>query len=458
MRRGRGSIFIGIALLGLLTSAAALNRSALRLSSSQTRLAVSASAPTSGIVCDGSTNSTAAIQSAVDQGGTVRLPAGTCKLSAAILLHKGSVILKGTLSSTGQLLTTLVDKINPPYQGGAIQIKSDHNTVQDLILDEHAYGGALYVQGNYNVVSDDSILGGPNYYAVFAVAQSNGAKAIDNQFLNDTSVSLIDKNVLGVSTEACDDGFILANQTGALVQNLDFTGTRLALYQDVSTTVNGYTYHPGPQVCGLDGFYVTQPTSGITLEHLRMYGSAGVIGNSSARHTPAKNISISDETVYPPAAGAGFTLHGKSHGLLIRNVSTLTINQSNFASGSAGNDSIEFEPTTSATGVTIENSIVPKVTFWGKPPKNSTVPGSVRGLHLNSDTFPTPMLATTTAGDETFSNGTGAPVSFSVSGGSWTNSDPGDASTYDGFYKGSHTATTCTVSNLAHFTAPRSPC
>ena len=415
-------------------------------------------AATSGIVCDGSADATAAIQSAVDLGGTVTLPAGTCKLSAAILLHKGSVILQGTLSSTGLPLTTMVDTVNPPYQGGAIQIKSDHNTVQDLILDEHAYGGALYVQGNYNVVSDDSILGGPNYYAVFAVAQSNGAKAIDNQFLDDTSVALIDKNVLGVSTEACDDGFVLANQTGALVQNLDFTGTRLALYQDVSTTVDGYTYHPGPQTCGLDGFYITQPTSGITLEHLRMYGSAGIIGNSSATHTPAQNISISDETVYPPAAGAGFTLHEKSHGLLIRNVSTLTINQSNFASGSAGNDSIEFEPTTSATAVTIENSIVPKVTFWAKPPKNSTVPGSVSGLKLNGDTFPTPTLASTTDGDETFSSGTGAPVSFSVSGGSWTNSDPGDASTYDGFYKGSLTATKCTVSSLVGYSAPSSPC
>ena len=136
----------------------------------------------------------------------------------------------------------------------------------------------------------------------------------------------------------------------------------------------------------------------------------------------------------------------------------MTINQSNFASGNASNDSIQFEPTVSATGVTIEYSIVPKVSFWGKPPKNSTVPGYVSGLHLNSDTFPTPMLTGTSSIDETFSNGTGAPASFSVSGGSWNNSDTGDVATFLGFYKGSLTATTCTVSNLAHFTAPSSPC
>ena len=273
-----------------------------------------ASTPTPGIVCDGSTDATTAIQGAVNKGGTVTLPAGTCKLSAAIVMRNGNVTLQGTLSSTGQPLTTMVDRVNPQYQGGDIQVKSDHNTVQDLILDQHAYGGALYVQGNYNVVSHDTILGGPSYFAMFAVAQSNGAKAIGNQFLDDTSVALINKNVLGVSTAACDDGFVLANQTGALVQNLDFTGTRLALYQDVSTTVNGYTYHPGPQTCGLDGFYITQPTSGITLENLNMHGSAGIISNGSAVHTPAQNVSISNETVYPPAAGAGFTLHGRATG------------------------------------------------------------------------------------------------------------------------------------------------
>ena len=455
MRRARGSIALGTALLGLISGGAALNRTAFQLSSSQTALNV---APTPGIVCDGSTDATAAIQGAVNKGGTVTLPAGTCKLSAAIAMRSGNVTLQGTLSSTGQLLTTLVDTVNPQYEGGGIQIKSDHNTVHSLILDQHAYGEALYLQGNYNVISHDTILGGPSYFAMFAEAQSNGAKAIDNQFLNDTSVALIDKNVLGVSTEACDDGFVLANQTGALVENLDFTGTRLALYQDVSTTVNGYTYHPGPQTCGLDGFYITQPTSGITLEHLKMYGSAGVIGNYSATHTPAQNVSISNETVYPPAAGAGFTLIGKSHGLLIRNVSTVTINQSNFASGNSGNDVIEFDPTVSATGVTIENSIVPKVSFRGTPPKGGTVPGSVSGLSLVSDSFPTPMLASPTADDETFSNGSGAPVRFTVSGGSWMNSDTTDVATSLGFYKGSMTATTCRVSNLVHFTPPRSPC
>ena len=477
MRRGRGSVVLGIALLGMITSAAALNRTAFRPSNSQaaidalnptatptptprssTPTRTAPSTPTPGIVCNGSTDATAAIQAAVNKGGTVTLPAGTCKLSAAIVMRNGSVTLRGTVSGTGQPLTTMVDTINPQYYGGDIQVKGNHNTVRNLILDQHRYGGALYVQGNYNVVSHDTILGGPSYFALFAVAQSNGAKAIGNQFLDDTSVALINRNVLGVSTQPCDDGFVLANQTGALVHNLDFTGTRLALYQDVSTTVNGFTYHPGPQTCGLDGFYITQPTSGITLENLNMHGSAGIISNSSPTHTPAQNVSITNEAVYPPVAGAGFTLNAKSHGLLIGNVSTVIINQSNFASGNPSNDSIQFQPTVAATGVTIEYSIVPKVSFWGKTPKNSTIPGYVSGLHLNSDTFPTPMLTGTSNMDETFSNGTGAPVSFSVSGGSWANSDSSDVSTFLGFYKGSLTATTCTVRNLAHFSAPSSPC
>lgn len=418
---------------------------------------IAATSSTSGIVCDGTTDTTAAVQAAVDNGGTVTLPPGTCLLSSAIVLRNGSVTLQGSVSSTGQLETTLVDSINPQYHGGDVQIKSDHNTVQDLILDQHLYGGTLYVQGNYNVIQRDRILGGPNFFAVFAVALRTGAKAVGNQFLNDTAVSLIDKNVLGTSTQPCDDGLSISNQSGALLQNIDFTGTRLALYHDVNTSVNGYTYHPGPQSCGLDGFYITQPSSGIALQNLTMFGSAGVISNGSSNNGYSQNITINSEVVHAPAAGTGFTLNGKSQGLLIRNVSGVTVDQSNFASGNASNDTIVFEPTTSATSVIIENTTVPKVSFWGSTPVNSTLPGYTSGLSLNNDSFPTPAASSSSSNDETFTNGTGAPVSFAAAGGSWTNQDVSDTLTLFGLYKGSLTATTCSLVNVLGYTGPPSP-
>jgi hypothetical protein len=409
-----------------------------------------------GAICDGTLRRIGesgsvdgdAIQAAIDAaeanpaGGTVVIPAGKCMLAEDLVVAQGApVTIVGTLSAGGGLASTLTDSVNPPYRGGDFEIGADHTTVADLVLDQHAYGGAAIVGANYTTFEDMTILGGPGFFALYFHALASGAKAQGNQLVDDTVSSLIDRTVAGKGPP-CDDGLSWSDQTGSAIKGLDFTGTRLALYRDSDTTVSGYTYHPGPQSCDLDGYFITQPSSGITLDGLTMYGSAGVVGNGGATNGAITSTTIEAEAVEPPTAGTGFTLAGPSHGLIVRNVNGLVVEDSNFDSGNLSNSSIDFEPTTSAQAVSVDNTTVVRVSFSAQAPKGSSTLGSVDQAVFSGDEFPAfawpnPNL------DETFVNTNATPASFSVVGGSFSNYDPGDAA-HQGFFKGSNTSYTVT--------------
>ena len=272
-----------------------------------------------GILLPSSTGTSvdgAAIQAAIDAaeartgGATVVLPAGVCVIAQALVLGSGSgITLEGTIAPTGAPLTTLTDPINPQSEGGDLSIGSNGNTIEDLIMDQSHYGGVVYDHANHTTFERTTMLGGPVSFAVFFAEQSDGRKAEGNKLIDSTVVSLINRLVLG-GTQACDDGLVWANQDHSLIQNLTFTGTRLALYQDTNATVNGYTYYPGPQTCDLDGYYITQPSSDIGMSNLTMYGSGGVISNGGTVDGISTGISISNEIVLPPTPGYGFALAG----------------------------------------------------------------------------------------------------------------------------------------------------
>jgi hypothetical protein len=408
-----------------------------------------------GAVCDGTLRSTTnggsvdgdAIQKAINaaeagaQTGTVVLPSGTCMISHSLsLLHGNGIIITGAQSSTGSPMTTITNSVNPAYGGGDLEINTNNNTVENVVLDQSNYGGTAIVKGNYNTLQNMNILGGKTFFVLYFTTTSSGAHAVGNQLLDSTVVSLINRQVAG-GPNPYDDGISWSEQDHSLIQNVQFTGTRLALYQDNYTTVNGYTYYPGPQTGGLDGFYVTQPSSNLTLENLTMYGSAGVVSNGSTTNGTTSNVTITNEQVKPPTAGAGFTLNGPSHGLQIRNVNGLVINQSNLDSSNPQNSNIQFAPTTSAQGVTVENTTVPRVNFACQPPAGSTAPGTVSGAAFNSDTF---TAYTGSGAADTFVNWNGGSPSFQVSGGNWYN-------TTGGFLKGS---ATYSVTTLGGYNAP----
>jgi Pectate lyase superfamily protein len=431
-------------------------------------LAAAATAPTHiyyarsyGAVCNGiplgqpgSHDDTSAIQDAIDAaeatGGMVQLPAGTCELSTRLNMTSGQgITLNGRVSSKGQRQTTLTDSINPDHQQGDLYISSAHNTVQDLVMNQLLYGGVAEVQADYTTFQRTTLLGGPKFFVVYFHDLPDGEHAIGNQLIDSNVVSLIDRTVQStLGTQPCDDGLSWAMQDDSLIQNVEFTGTRLALYQDDGVEVNGFTYHPGPQTCDLDGYWITQPSSNITLENLTMYGSGGVVDNDGSSNGISRNISIINERVKTPTAGTGYTLNGPSHGLIITNVDGVTISSSDLDSPVPANSSIQFQPSTKAIRVVVKNTIVPRVSFWSQSPRGSTVLGEVKAS-FNDDTFP--QLALDNPNNQTFLNGSGGPTTFSVTGGTWLNDQREDVKDW-GFAKGSNTA--FTVSDLAGYDLP----
>jgi hypothetical protein len=418
-----------------------------------------------GAVCDGKFRSAStggsvdyvAIQDAVlaaektAGGATVLLPPGTCVLSQNVQLERPTaIVLEGATSTSGSTLTTVIDTINPKNAAGDVKVTSDGNTVQDLTLDQTSYGQAIYVQANNTSVQRMTILGGTGSFAAYFTGDGTTARSEGNRLLNSTVVSLINHLVPIPDGHPCGDGLVWAQQDSSLVQNVNFTGTRLALYQDTNTTVDGYTYHPGPQICDLDGFYITQPSTAISLSNLTMYGSGGVISNRSTTNGISSNITISNEQVLAPTPGKGFTLNGASHGLFIRDANGVKINNSNFDSGQQANSSIEFQPSTSTRGVVVTGSTVPRISFWGATATSSTPAATSQG-EFDSDTF-----AAYTWPDnhtDTFLNGSGSPAAFTISGGTFSNYQPNDLPYY-GLFHGSNS--TFTVHDLAGYPGPTS--
>ncbi len=130
------------------------------------------------------------------QAVLVQLPAGTCELSSRLRMTSGQgITLSGSVSSKGQLRTTLTDSVNPEDQGGDIYITSAHNTVQDLILDQLQYGGAAEVRANYTTFQRTTVLGGPSFFVLYFHELLNGKPASHNRLVDSTVVSLIDRTV-----------------------------------------------------------------------------------------------------------------------------------------------------------------------------------------------------------------------------------------------------------------------
>jgi hypothetical protein len=386
---------------------------------------------------------------AISGGATVVLPAGDCILSKNVEMERPTpIVLEGAMSSTGVPLTTLTDTVNPANAGGDVKVTSNGNRVQDMILDQTKYGQALYVRANNTTVQDMTILGGTGGFAAYFTGDGVTARSKGNRLLDSTVVSLINHLVPVPSGHPCGDGLVWAQQDRSLVQNVHFTGTRIALFQDINTTVDGYTYHPGPQSCDLDGFYITQPSSGISLSDLTMYGSAGVIGFGGATGSLSRSITISRERVLDPTPGKGFTLNGPSHGLLIRDTDGVDITASNFDSGQQANSGIELQPSTFARDVVVSGSVVPRVSFWGAVATGSSPAATSHG-EFDSDTFP----AYTWPGGhtDTFINGDGAPASFKVEGGTFSNYQPTDLPYY-GLFRGTNTS--FTVNGLSGYPGP----
>ena len=359
---------------------------------------------------DGRTDSEQAVVNAIAvaqaRGGTLFFPAGHYMLygpgiGAAVRIQTG---LPLTVAGAGASLTTLTET-NP--KGALLSAQVDHTVVQDLTLDTQSVNARQVVNlgANYVTVQRCRILGGSQIFAIYATGQPGTSAAaplyrVGNQLLDDV-----------INEQLADDGVSWSFQANSLIQNIDHTGSRLALYRDHSVTVQNYTYHPGITPTN-NGFWISAPSDNITINNFTSYGKGGVLTpNSGYADT---NIVINNERVL-----------GTGHALRVAGAVGLTINGCDFGT----TNSLDFEGTAPMSNITVQNcTSLPMVRFAQK---------TALTVHFVNNTYPafTPLSGQKT----TFHNYTVGPLTFTVNGGWWRNA-------VGGFFSGS--AATYSVTNL----------
>ncbi len=376
------------------------------------RAATSDSAPSSlpqpvtdvtayGAVGDGHTDSGAAVRAAMTAaekvGGTLYFPAGHYLLSAATSGGAFSTPAGGRpLTIAGDSAATSV--VTGLTNGAPVLgLRSDHVTVQDLTIDaqSHDLGASIYLIANYNTIQRCSLLGGSHFFGVYAAGDASGVNGnTGNQLLDDT---ISDRTQMPLG-----DGISWSYQHNSLIQNIDHTGSRLALYRDTNVTVDGYTYHPGADAQVDQGFWITPQSSGITIDNFTTYGNGGVMSANGGQYTT--NVTIDNEVFL-----------GTGGQLRIDGVDGLTISGCSLGTS----NSIEFAATVPVHNVVIERcAALPMVRFWDT--------SSVQ-VEFDYDTFTParPSGGGTAATFVSYAGGTG--VTFTVTGGIWQNAAGGFA-------------------------------
>ncbi len=367
-----------------------------------------------GAVGNGHSDSTVAIAKALAfasaRGGTLYFPAGHyvvrgAGIGSAIEVHSGRAL---TIDGAGRDLVTIT---NTNTSGGLLSIKIDHTVVENLTLDAQTANTrqALGVVANDVVVEGCRILGGRQFFAIYYAGPGGSSSAptynTGNQLINDIVSDLVD-----------NDGISWSFQENSLIENLQHTGSRLALYVDRYVTVQNDVYHPGAQAGGTAGFWISAPSDHITINNFTSYGMGGIISNNG--NYISSNITISNERLMVP----GNTLR-------VDAVNGLTIRGCNFGSGST----LLFSGALSTTAVVVEYcAALPMIRFQGN--------ASVRATFL-ADAYP--AVASPGASHlQTFYNFNTAHPLFSVNGGIWANRS-------GGFFDG--TSASYTVTNLTGY-------
>jgi len=364
-----------------------------------------------GAIGNGRTDNTVAIGKAMlmaeARGGTLYFPpghymVGGSGIGSAIEIRGGRAV---TIAGAGRDLVTLTNT-NPA--GGLLSIRVDHTVVEGVTLDAQSFNSrqALGAQANYVTVQNARILGGSQFFAIYyagpaAATPAAPAYNTGNRLLNDTVSDLVQ-----------NDGISWSFQENSVIENLQHTGSRLALYVDRYVTVQNETYRPGPQGGGTAGFWISAPSDHITINNFTSYGMGGVISDNGA--SVSSNIVITNERLLVPG-----------NALRVDAARGLTIRGCNFGTAST----LLFTATMSTTSVVVEDcTSLPMVRFQGSVGV---------GVVFLRDVYP--AVGATAQHRQTFFNFNSAHPVFAVNGGVWMNRA-------GGFFGG--TTATYTVTNL----------
>lgn len=221
----------------------------------------------SGIVCNGTTDTTSAIQSAVNVGGTVNLPAGTCKLTGHIVVNKPVVI-----DGAGQTKTLLM-------QWSAVnvfQITAPGVTVENLTADTGTHNpgvppvrkspvpAVLFSNANNTTLLNVTAIAGTGFGL-----RLTGPNPCQNYQVTGAVVTNLTVDNTGTGGFSSLD---VDCQKQFTLTNLTLNGGTLTPYQDFNGTITNVVYHKGKfgSACQ-PAIEVTGPSNTITITNVTTY-------------------------------------------------------------------------------------------------------------------------------------------------------------------------------------------
>ncbi len=367
----------------------------------------------------GQTDDTAVITQAIAQaqangGGTVYFPPGTYLVGASATSGSSSFSISSgppiTLAGAGMTQSTLVETDSAE---DLLDMHVDGMVVEDLGFNTALYGAGHCVGAIANNITLErvNLVDGSRAFSVY-LAGPAGASA--SNLIYNTGNQILDSTIIDSIN---DDSLSFSYQQNGTIRNITHTGSRLALFMDQNVTVTDYRYAPGSQSASVqNGFYITPPTSGVTIRNFVSSGQGGVIGPNSAGRI-SSNITIIGETLLNP----GYSLYiGDANGVTLENGSLV--------GNGSGTGRLAFVPDIATSNVVVEDMTLQAVTF--DPQANA----SITGINFNNDFFQpfTPEAATFTTLN------TGGTVNFAVTDGAFCN-------TGGGFQSGPNTTYSSTI-------------
>lgn len=262
-----------------------------------------------------------AFQEAINAGvgHTVCVPAGTWKLASTVDITSQEVF-----EGAGRGRTFLVET-HPAHN--LLRVSADGTIVQHMTLDTQTFNGGIpFASGASHVTLRNArILSGnqPGHFAVYFAGPKGATVSAPVYSTGNVITDVV------INDTICDDGLSWSFQRDGTIDNVQETGSRLALYVDNGTTVTNYRYRPGPCTKADDAFWITPPSRNITIDNFVSAGQGGEVCPNIQSGRSCADIVIANER-------ATDTLHiGNVIGLSVRGsaVGGVAVRTSTGASG-----------------------------------------------------------------------------------------------------------------------------
>ncbi len=360
-------------------------------------------ADTTGHSDDTSAITQAIAQAQANGGGTVYFPPGVYDVGAGLSTGASSGLSIGgstpiTLAGAGMTQSTLVET---DAREDLLDIHVDGMVVEDLGFNTANYGAGhcIGAVANNTTLERVNLADGSRTFSVY-FAGPTGASA--SNLIYNTGNQILDSVI---TDSVNDDSLSFSYQRNGTIRNITHTGSRLALFRDQNVIVTDYQYTPGTQSPSVqNGFYITGPSSDITIRNFVSSGQGGVIGASGSSTINSSNITIIGEELLNP----GNTLY-------IGDASGVTLENGSLIGDGSGIGKLEFDPSFAVSNVAVNNVTLQRITF------NLQANASVASVNFNSDLYQ-PLSPEGTTFATLNANG---PVNFAVTGGEFCNAAGG---------------------------------